>query len=102
MPSIAASPAWYSRATECPRRSPSPPIDVADSAIACAICAASSRQQSRRCDRGGEDCAVTAVEAALPEAWRDRFADPSGRLVAAHDRRQHRFAAGAVALGDRQ
>ena len=43
MPSIAASPAWYSRATLVFAAAASPPIEVADKAIVCAVCAASSR-----------------------------------------------------------
>jgi hypothetical protein len=43
-PNIAASPAWYSRATLVFAAAASPPIEVADKAIACAISTAPSRR----------------------------------------------------------
>ena len=64
MPSIAARPAWYSRATDVSAAVAKPPIEVADSAIACAICTASSCSIRAGGDRGGEHRAKTAVEAA--------------------------------------
>ena len=56
-------------------------------------------QQPRGCDGGGENSDQAAVKPVSAKAWSDRLADPSGSLVAEHDRRENILAAGAGPLG---
>ena len=67
MPSIAASPAWYSRATLVSAAFASPPIEVAASAIACVICAGIEPQQPCRRRPPRRRSRPAAVKAALAE-----------------------------------
>src|ERR1700745_3159920 len=93
IPSVAASPAWYSRATLVLAAAISPPIDLADRAIAWAICAASRPKERPGGDAPAKSPTQAAVKAAVAEAGGDRLADAPRRLVAENDRRQHLGAA---------
>ncbi len=99
-PSIAASPAWYSRATLVFGGGGQTADEVADKRDRLRHLRCIEPQQLPGGNRGGEDRDEAAVKPAAAKAGGDRLADPPRRLVAQHDRRQHLLAAGAGALGD--